>query len=163
MGRLNQVEHDSKKKCVYKLEFNSGAEVVKNRSLFNKDGQLLWEVDRQPRGVSEPVSPDAWRPVPFPLRGRGKGARAGRPSVTPPSPHPVSNPPTSLIVFTCFAKMPSLGPCSTTLAADWSYTPGSFHLNLCDQIAYKLKCNSVVPYGDLSRGSQSSFCHLPDL
>lgn len=123
----------------------------------------VWEADRRPRGVSEPVSPDAWCPVPFPLRGRGKGARAGRPSVTPPSPHPVSNPPTSLIVFTCFAKMPSLGPCSTALAADWSYAPGSFHLNLCDQIAYKLKCNSVVPYGDLSRGSQSSFCHLPDL
>lgn len=40
MGRLNQVEHDSKKKCVYKLEFNSGAEVVKNRSLFNEDGRL---------------------------------------------------------------------------------------------------------------------------
>lgn len=85
MKRLSQVEHNSKKKCVSKLEFSSRTEVIKNRPLVNEDGRLCTGSGSPPtRGfrprVKQPLSPDAWRPVPSPLQGRGQ--RAGNRTAT---------------------------------------------------------------------------------
>lgn len=77
MGRLNQVEHDSKKKCVYKLEFNSGAEVVKNRSLFNEDGRLCgkWIVGHE--GCQNRCPPTPGVLCHFPCEGRVREPEPG--------------------------------------------------------------------------------------